>query len=489
MKRNIFGQFLILVFLLTTIGCEKDPAKISPPPRPGGDDDNGAISEQRVLDSVYSKYKSLSYWTSSIEVVDPISDLTANYSSAERLLSYLKSQTPEKTDYVFHPEYSGPLDRFSWIEELDESSSSSARADLADGYGLYLTFDGRKNDSLFVYFVEGGSPAAKAGMKRGQRIIEMEGDSTMVYSNLANIEDYIERGNLHLTVYDESGGTGAFDLTYATYDIDPVVRDTIYQRGADRIGYLALSSFEELQSGSGSSTAMHQKLERIFESFEAGNQKINELIVDLRYNGGGYVSTATYLANKIINPSGDKKVMFSYDINAHLAAERERGDDEFADELFERNNSLDLRRIYFLVTDYTASASEIVISALMPYMDVQIIADTRATYGKPVGFFREDIFGEVGLWAASFKIVNADGYSDYWDGIPANRSHVFDNFYRDFGDPNENMTKAAIDHITKGTFSAASSDSRASSRRTAGAADIQTRKLNSVEVRGMRKTK
>ncbi|MGO1648054.1 MAG: S41 family peptidase [Sphingobacterium sp.] len=486
MKKNFLGPFLILVMLLTVVSCKKDPAQISPPPRPGGDGDR--TSEQRVLDSVYSKYKKLSYWESSIEIADPISDLTDSYTHAEGLLSYLKSQTPKKTDYVVHPEYSGPLDRFSWIEDLDGGTSSSARADLADGYGLYLTFDGSKEDSLFVYFVEGGSPGAEAGIKRGQRVIQMEGDSAMVYSNLTNITDYIEGNKLNITVYSESKGELDLDLTYTTYDIDPIVQDTIYQRGNDRIGYLALSSFEEMQNDNGSPTPMHQNLERIFDAFGAGGKKINELIIDLRYNGGGYVSTASYLANKIINPSGNEQVMFSYDVNKNLETEREQGDREFADEVFKRANNLELQRVYFLVTDYTASASEIVIAALMPYMDVQIIADGRATYGKPVGFFREDILGDIGLWAASFKIVNADGYSDYWDGIPASRSNVFDNFYRDFGDPTESMTKAAIDHITTGTFSAKANDVRASSRAARGG-EGNTKKLNTVDVQGMRKSK
>src|SRR5690606_40007353 len=110
--------------------------KISPTPRPGEDGDRTAA--EQVLDSVYSKYKQLSYWASSIEVVDPISDLTDNYTDPERLLAYLKSQTPEKTDFVYHPDYSGPLDRFSWLVDLSDASSGAARADRAEGYGFYL---------------------------------------------------------------------------------------------------------------------------------------------------------------------------------------------------------------------------------------------------------------------------------------------------------------------------------------------------------------
>lgn len=485
MNKCSFGLLPVLL-LVALVGCKKDPGKISPPPRPGEEGDRTAA--EQVLDSVYSKYQQLSYWASSIEMVDPISDLTDNYTDPERLLAYLKSQTPEKNDFVYHPEYSGPLDRFSWLEDLSDASSSAARADRAEGYGFYLAAGGGRTDSIYVYFVEGGSPAAEAGMRRGQRVVEMQGDRDMVGANVPNVERYVLQDQLNMVVYDEAGGEKEFDMTYTSYEIDPLVRDTVYQRGGDRIGYLALSSFEELYSQDGATTPLYDNLEAIFDRFGSGPDRIDELILDFRYNVGGYVSTAVHFANKVINVAGDKKTMFSYDVNRRLAEQRDRGDKEFADEIFARNSQLDLRRVYFLVTDNTASASEIVIAALMPYMDVQIIADNRATYGKPVGFFREDISKDLGLWAASFKIVNADGFTDYWDGIPATKSGVFDNYYLDFGDPNENMTKSAIDHITKGVFSGRATTQKADVR--SGISDPETsRKINARPIREMKKQK
>jgi len=132
------------------------------------------------------------------------------------------------------------------------------------------------------------------------------------------------------------------------------------------------------------------------------------------------------------------------------------------------------------VSDYTASASEIVISALKPYMDVKLVGYDASTYGKPVGFYREDILGKVGLWAASFKIINAANYTDYWDGIPADYPNVFDNFYKQFGDPSEDMTRKAL-NILIGPGSKASSRTatvRSSVNRT-------TRELNKIPRRNM----
>src|SRR5690606_12602530 len=186
------------------------------------------------------------------------------------------------------------------------------------------------------------------------------------------------------------------------------------------------------------------------------------LIVDLRYNTGGYVNTAIYLNNKIINSAGNGKLMFSYEVNKNLELERKNGSLDFVPENFKRNNNTEIKNVYFLVSDMTASASEIVISALKPYMNVQIIAEYQSTYGKPVGFFREDIKDKIGLWAASFKIVNADGFTDYWDGIVANRKNVLDNIYLPLGDPDENMIKTALTHISTGSYANFRSSARAS---------------------------
>ena len=440
------------------VGCSKDPSKITTPPKPVIEEER--TDEQKLLDEVYSQYKYLSLWESAIEDADPVSSLTDKYTNYNVLLRDLKNQTPKKLDYEFHKDYAGPLDRFSWIEELSSSGQNSSKADVADGYGVYLTFDPSRGDSLFVYFVEGGSPGFKSSVSRGDKILKMNGDEAMVYANRFKIESYLDGTNLEIITESTAHKKNTHKLVYTTYVIDPIIESTTFQQGNKNIGYLALSSFEEIENESGAKTTLFNTLENIFNQFEAKN--ITDLIVDLRYNTGGYVNTAIYLNNKIINSTGDGKVMFTYEVNKNLEVERKNGNKDFVPENFKRNNTTEIKNVYFLVSDLTASASEIVISALKPYTNVQIIAEYQSTYGKPVGFFREDINDKIGLWAASFKIVNAAGFTDYWDGIAADEKNVFDNIYLPLGDPQENMIKSALTHITTGAYSKLKSSARAS---------------------------
>src|SRR5690606_18265157 len=138
------------------------------------------------------------------------------------------------------------------------------------------------------------------------------------------------------------------------------IESVIFQQNNKNIGYLALSSFEEIQNDFGSKTALYTALDTIFSQFEDNN--IEDIIMDLRYNTGGYVSTAIFLNNKIINSTGDGKVMFTYEVNKNLALERTKGSRDFLPENFKKDNSMEIKNVYFLVSDMTASASEIVIS-------------------------------------------------------------------------------------------------------------------------------
>ncbi|WP_312135892.1 S41 family peptidase [Sphingobacterium sp.] len=450
-------KLIPLFALLILFSCKKDITKISPPPRPETPI-SSRTDEQKLRDSVYYYYKEQSYWTESVGTYDPISSFTDKYNTPDNVLSALMQQTP------FHAGYNGPIDRFSRIDDISSDGGSRAkRADLADGYGIYLTF-ARVNNAvyLYAYFIEGGSPAESKGMRRGDRIIEMNGNTDMSQNNISYIQKALDGPNLNLKVLREGKEVVVPEMTYTSYDINPVTKDSVLTVGTKKYGYLALSSFEEMTDDRGNSTAMLNDLNAAFDNFQKNN--VNELILDFRVNTGGYVSTAIYLANKIINSNGDGKLMFSYDVNKNLEKYKSGRNAQFDNEIFHKNNTTEIQKVVFLVTEYTASAAEIVISVLKPYMDVKLVAEKSATFGKPVGFYRQDIMDKIGLWVASFKVVNASGYTDYWDGIPADIKNVTDNVTLDFGNPNENMVAAALSYLSTGSLTTTAREARASTR-------------------------
>jgi len=107
-----------------------------------------------------------------------------------------------------------------------------------------------------------------------------------------------------------------------------------------------------------------------------------------------------------------------------------------------------LSRVFFIVTGNTASASELLINNLKPYMDVKLIGDT--TYGKPVGFFPIPIFN-YDIYPISFKTVNSAGNADYYTGFAPDKL-TFDGVNKNWGDANEPSLAAALRYISTGSF-------------------------------------
>jgi len=131
-----------------------------------------------------------------------------------------------------------------------------------------------------------------------------------------------------------------------------------------------------------------------------------------------------------------------------LLAHRVRID--FSPVHFHKTNALNLRRIYFLVTEGTASASELLINNLTPHVDVKLIGEHR-TYGKPVGFFNWNILG-VDLYAVSFQTFNSVGYGNYFSGMEVDKL-IYDDLTKDFGDVEEDMIAEALYYVRNGSFS------------------------------------
>jgi len=272
------------------------------------------------------------------------------------------------------------------------------------------------------------------------------------------LSNALSSSSFTLKVQRQDGTFLTKDITQGKYIIDPIYRDTIYKYPNNNIGYLALSSFEQIDEkddGFGSKYNK-DKIDAIFNKFQ--NQQIKDLIVDLRYNGGGYVDAAVYIADKIGGEKNVNQLMVTYDTNKYLrsdAAAKLREDLKIYDTYFTGLSGLELNRIYFLVSEETASAAEMLINVLKPYFKVQLIASGERTFGKPVGFFRQTIQNKIYFWPASFMLRNKNRVSEYWDGLPVDKKNIKDYVFEDLGNPNETMIKTALQDAVPGSLTQA----------------------------------
>ncbi|MGB3104223.1 S41 family peptidase [Sphingobacterium siyangense] len=451
---------------LFVFSCKKDNPKPEPEPEPVE-----RTEAQLIKDDIYKYYKLYSLWDKSIPdyTSDP-SQFTDKYGSADLVLDALKKMTPAHTAYP-----NGVFDRFSYMLGLDgyntgTTASGRLKMDTNDGYGIYVQLgtEDEKTAQPIIYFVEGGSPAQKAGFKRSDFITAVNGDSdysiavtctaTGCSINDASARDKmmnklnaaLDAGTLKLQVKHQDGTTTTKDLTYANgYTIDPIYKDSIYSYNGNNVGYLALSSFEEIENNN----VNQQKIDAAFDKFQT--QQIKSLIVDLRYNGGGYVDASAYVADKIGGAITKGKLMLTYEVNDYIKATPSINK-MFQDTKFEGKSNLNLSKVYFLVSDRTASAAEMIINVLKPYLQVQIIASGTRTYGKPVGFFEQVVQKKVSFWPVSFLLKNSANFSDYWDGLVPDKSNITDYVFVDVGDKKETMLATALNDAAPGITTKAS---------------------------------
>lgn len=434
--------------------------------------------ENKLKDSVWYYYKTLSLWEEAIPPtnVKEVLNIKENnfiqqnytqyFEKAEDVLNYLKLLT--KYDRP-HREQAKDFDWYSLIDR-GENISNTIKKTLTSGLGIsvfYLQTKSTETDkSLYIQFVENGSPAHEANLQRGDQILSINGDKNINYSfqvskNFAPLLDYLQSTTLTLNVRKQNGHEKVVTLYPKTYFSKPILTSKTITINDKKIGYFFLKSFASVRSGN-FRTSFYYDLETLFSEFE--NNGINELVIDLRHNGGGDVETAEYLANRLAPSIVDGKIMYTYKVNKfieNLGWLNEN--EEFAPVKFHKRGSLNLSRVYFLVSSETASASELLINILKPVLDTYLIGtitykDNKEsvadrTYGKPVGFFAYPVLNDnVDLYVSSFKMYNSKGEGDYFNGLqPTVNLWEYNNFL-DFGDPEETLLNAALNHIYTGSF-------------------------------------
>ncbi|MFW5830437.1 MAG: S41 family peptidase, partial [Planctomycetota bacterium] len=324
------------------------------------------------------------------------------------------------------------------------------------GYTAQWTTD----DHLILSIVQAGSPAATAGLGRGDRIVAIGGIATSELRQDA--EAYrqalgaVEVGSgAEFTVITREGDERQLTMTRDVVAIDPVPIVGIHELGNDRqAGYIAFHDHID---------PALPKLEAAFEQLVQSGA--DELILDLRYNGGGSLSVAQVFLSLILGDIEEPPIAAAgfwpaaggMATSATLFTLRYNDSDWHRDVSYpliptSAATDLDLQRVVILTGPSTASASETDIYALRPYLNVDddddnVVTLGAGTHGKPVGMngFRHDASDQL-LVPITFEVRNADDEGGFFDGIAPDGS-AEDDLNHDLGDPEEAMLAAALAYL------------------------------------------
>ena len=351
-------------------------------------------------------------------------------------------------------------DRFSWIQEsAAELKASLGGQSKTTGmeYKLYYRDNTQTGVVASVIYVLPGSPAAAAGIKRGDIISKVNGQGLTGtnYQELlqSNVDSYTF-GFASLVNGALTDNTQTKQVTALVFQQDPVLLDTTYTIGGKTIGYVVYNQFIPgiNPDGTNKDKTYDLKLDNIFGKFK--QKGVNELVLDLRYNRGGYVSSATNLASLIGRNIDASKVFYTQKWNGTVTAANNKeygvgwNNQNFVAKA--TNIGGNLSRVYVLTTSSTASASELIINGLRPFMTVNTIGST--TTGKNVGSITiSDNTGRIkwGMQPITFKSANAQGFTDYAGGFTPT-IEVKEPSYgmKAFGDVTEAMLSEAIFQIS-----------------------------------------
>lgn len=366
-------QFLnisLLSFVILFISCEKKDISSTPTT-----DDDINFFIWKGLTNYYLWQKN-------------VPDLANNrFSSFEDLYLHFRGFTSHES--VFESLLYRPIDRFSWIvDDYVALENSFQGINLSNGmeFGNVLYKDGSKNVFGYVRYVIPNSDAANKGILRGQIFNRVDGKQLTTDNYISLLFGDNTNYTLGFADYNDGNPTSngnSIALIKTQLQENPIAISKVITEGSKKMGYLMYNQFARNYDG---------QLNAAFANFKAEN--IDELIIDLRYNSGGSVATATYLGSMITGQFTGQ--LYSQEIwndkimNANSPSlffnnfkDEIRNVDGDEVVLQENINSLNFNKVYFIVSNSSASASELVINSLSAYIDVRVIG--RTTRGKQVG--------------------------------------------------------------------------------------------------------
>jgi carboxyl-terminal processing protease len=324
------------------------------------------------------------------------------------------------------------LDRWSYIN-TKSANDAYYEEGRSLGMGFRLAYDAEGDVRLS--FVHSASPAGDAGLRRGDKALAINGktveeiDQADLWTDVLGPE---EEGVEVVFTMERPDGAVDVTLTKRWYTLTSVGQPRFFSVGSKTVGYLFFGRFIEPAAA---------ELDDAFATL--AQRQVDELVLDLRYNGGGRLNVAQHLASLVHQPA---------ELDAELArlVYNDRHSDWDERMVFEGvESSSKLARLIVITSPGTASASEMLVNGLRPYIDVKLVGTT--THGKPVGMATWEYCDKV-ILPISFRVLNAGGEGDYYDGLPPS-CWAEDQIQVELGDPAEASLAEALYIVEHGVCS------------------------------------
>jgi carboxyl-terminal processing protease len=371
-----------------------------------------------------------------------------------------KSQDPD----AFFTSLKSSHDRFSWIQENYKDLLNSLRGvnkEAGFEFALYRASESDNNVVMQILYVKPNSPASSASLKRGD-VVDQINSTQITVDNYQTLLTAMSSNHTltyrPLDVEAQALGTAqTISIAPVEYAEDPNYLNKILTYNDRKIGYYVYNLFSA--GPDDNSKTYETEMDNIFAEFKS--QGITDLILDLRFNSGGAETEAQNLASLIAPNVTNTTVFVSHQYNDLVTADIQKdpnlGDDFLTIPFLVKSQNIgsQLRdnRVYILTGSRTASASELIINGLKPFMDVYLVGGK--TVGKNVGsislYDENDTANTWGIQPIVVKLLNKNGESDYEDGFTPQVTDDDNSLtLYPLGDPNESLLSKAINQITGG---------------------------------------
>ena len=330
-----------------------------------------------------------------------------------------------------------PPDRFSYIEQRDRYDGFFDEGRTV-GFGIGYRIE---NGRPVLRFVQPESPAGRAGLRRGDRIVAIDGIDPASLPDAMAVSDALgptEAGVTRRLAWLRDGVRSEATVTKDGYTVAPVLATRVIERAGIQVGYVALYTFTE--------PARQAWADAIAAMRAAGART---LIVDLRENGGGRLYVAAEVAGSLAPANAVGQTFTELRHNTRHVA------DDLLIPVPWHPATGGFDRVVWLVSGASCSASESLIAGLRPFRDDPVIG--TATCGKPVGF-EPRTSDDLVLSVVSFASRNRDGLSDWFDGL-APTCAVADEPYVAFGDERDPRLAEALQWLSTGRCSSTAAKS------------------------------